>query len=205
MDPVLEGLSMKLYFNLGLSFGIALFWIGPVLALDLTPRLVEDTSNDGGDSILRLVFQEGKKKVSFILPKNWTAEGGLSELIFQPGKNSETLVKFTVKKGDSVEFDDKAVADCHDRVQGLLKEGAKNFLILDETKNPVLSKGWPSYQIIGRYNFYGRWVKIGMIFINLDPKQQMTVLITGPESEFDPIFAAAKNLLITSIGWPKPS
>jgi len=193
---------MKFYFKQGIRFGVlALFCLGSLHALDLTPHF-EEIDGDGIEPLRKLVFLDGKKKVYLDLSKTWMVEGGGEKVTFQPGKDSSSLVTFKLSRGASQEFDEKSIAACHERIRAFLKEGAKDFIILDETKAPYAIKAWNSYQVVGRYNFYGTWIKIGLIFINLDVNQQLTVLLTGPENEFDRVATSTKTLLMS---WLEPA
>ena len=195
---------MKFYFKQGIRLGVmGLFCFGSLQALDLTPHF-EEIDGDGIEALRKLVFLDGKKKVYLDLSKTWMVEGGPAEVTFQPGKLTTTMVVFKMTHGTSLAFDEKTIDDCRGRIKGFLKEGAKDFIILDETKAPYAIKAWDSYQIVGRYNFYGVWMKVGVIFINLDANQQLTVVITGTDTEFNPVAAATKELLMSWLEPAKP-
>lgn len=194
MDTVL-----KVAFKFGVGLCAGLFSVSTLLALDLTPHF-EDYEYDGVP-VHKLVFLDGKKKVYLEPPKTWTAEGGAAQVTLQPGANSHCKVQLSLGDATANSFDENTVNACRRRVQGMLLDGAKDFSILKETDSPYIIYGWKSYQIIGQYNHYGSRVKIGVTFINLDDKQQLIVMVTGPESEFDPVAAGTKSTLMS---WFKP-
>ena len=189
---------MKRYLMFGIVFAIFLFYSQSLRALDLTPHF-EEIEDDGIAPVHRLFFNDGEKKVYLVPSKTWTVEGVASEAIFKPGLDSESMVKFSLSRGAPLIFNENGIAACHARVQGLLREGAKNYILVEEVKNPYSIKQWDSYQIVGRYNFYGIWMMIEVIFIDLDPQQLLTVLISGPETEFDKVNKETKKLLLSWI------
>jgi hypothetical protein len=75
--------------------------------------------------------------------------------------------------------------------------GAANPRLGEEKRDPLPVFGWKDYEFTVAFTFFGQQLQRSVTFINLNDKEQIMVIVTGAQGEFDRIHAQAMDVMLS--------
>jgi len=154
---------------------------GPATTLDFTPRRAGDP-----DGFSRIYFNDGGKKYTVSLPYNTDVSGSRFEVTFR-FENLRTS-SFTLKlspHSPEQPFDEENLPAYRQTAATLAPPGMQAPPAQEEKENPLAGNGWTSHRIISTYQLPGNNIRQSITFLNLTPTQQIIVIVTAFENEFE--------------------
>ena len=161
--------------------------VPPMNALDFVVRS-KNVQEDGFTKEQLYVRNDARSDVWLILPGEWSRTDGPDSLTLTPPKVSNALVRVeksslapnTEFRGDGLEvYRRRATAD--------IPQGATNVLCREERDAPLPIFGWKDHEFIFTYDFFGQAYRRGVLFINLNAREQIILTCVAPAESFDKV------------------
>jgi hypothetical protein len=170
-------------------------------AIDLTPTPAEYTAE--GITIQQIIFTDGKRRVSYEPPRQWTYRGDASRLQFTPPEQSfaEGVIQTAPAMGAKA-FDEATVKALEAQVMNTLPPGSHGVTVISRQSNPVILNQNMSYEFVVAYQTLGQTFHRSVIFVNC-PDTQLVFRFTAPKAVFDNLNNAFRRS-IYSWQWSEP-
>lgn len=151
--------------------------------IDLTPTANEYTAE--GITFRQLSFKDGKRKVVYEPPRQWSYRGGGASLqLTPPNANRADAVIQVTELSKPQDLDEKSIATLREEFIRSLPPGSNGITMTSEECNPVSLENGTSYSFTVRYQVIGEKFSRTVVFVNL-PKMQLTFKLTGRETDFE--------------------
>ena len=170
-------------------------------AIDLTPTRAEYTAE--GVTVQQLIFQDGKRRISYEPPWKWTFRGDASRLQFMPP--SQNFAEGVVQAAPPLRtpgFDEATVKALESQVMNTLPSGSQGVTLISQQKNPVILNQNLSYEFVVSYQTLGETFHRSVIFVNC-PEAQLVFRFTAPKAVFESLNSAFRRSLY-SWQWIEP-
>jgi hypothetical protein len=164
--------------------------------LDLTPS--QDVRTLERVPIMRVLFHDGAKEITYQPPRGWTCTGSQGSASLSVPDHPQA--KVTIVSAARVRipaFDDKAeklfVAN-----PGLLElpKGAKNVQITEVDVNPLVVDSHPTLEVQLTYSFYGQSCAKSILLINRNGAEVSCVL-DSPAPDYQALHTAFRSSIFS--------
>lgn len=164
-------------------------------AIELPPTPHESTCE--GFTFKELLFKDGKRQVTYQLPREWTyrpKEGGVQ---LTPPKTSfaEALIRVASLPAPQ-RLDEKSIEAAKQAFLGGLPPGAQLVSVVKEEQNPVLLDNKPSYEVTATYQIMGEIFLRSALFTNLSDTQ-VSFSLTARKSEFESLHGLFRRSILS--------
>lgn len=189
----------KYLFLLALS---GLWQSAATAAIDLTPSPTEYQAE--GITIQQLIFTDGKSRVRYEPPQQWTYRGDTSRLQLQPPGQSfaEGMIQAAPALGAKA-FDETTVKALEAQVMKTVPPGSQGVTMISRQENPVTLNQNLSYEFVVSYQTLGQTFQRSVIFVNC-PDTQLVFRFTAPKAAFENLNSAFRRS-IYSWQWAEPA
>jgi hypothetical protein len=151
--------------------------------IDLTPSPSEYTAE--GITFRQLSFTDGKRRVVYELPRQWTYRGGGSSLQLAPAKAEGADASIQVSEIATPQpFDEKLFAALKEQSLRTAPAGAQNATVISEEINPVRLERGEVYGVTISYQTLGETFHRCTLYVNL-PDTRLTFRLTARKKEFE--------------------
>jgi hypothetical protein len=160
-------------------------------AIDLTPTPAEYTAE--GVTIQQLIFKDGKRRISYEPPRQWTYRGDASRLQFLPPE--QNFAEGVIQLAPPLRtpgFDEATVKALEAQVINSLPAGSQGATVLSRQANPVVLNQNMSYEFVVSYQTLGQTFHRSVIFVNC-PEMQLLFRFTGPKAVFENLNGAFRR------------
>lgn len=170
--------------------------------IDLTPTPAEYRAE--GITIQQLIFKDGKRRISYEPPRQWTYRGGASRLQFTPPDQTfaEGVIE-AISAPSAKPFDETTVKALEAQVMSTLPPGSQGATVINRHANPVILNQNLSYEIVVSYQTLGQWFQRSVIFVNC-PDTQLVFRLTARKPAFESLSNAFRRSLY-SWRWIEPA
>lgn len=171
-------------------------------AIDFTARFADYM--DDAVPIRRMYFTDGARRIYYRPLFTWSRSGDDKAAVFRPKESKNAMVKIqNAPDGDCrIAFDARGLEAFRKAARALVPAEAEELTQIWETVNPVVLQGWTSFEVGFDYLHSGQRFCRSILFINLDGKRQIHLIVDAEPAEFDPLYKAAYKSLGT---WWEPS
>jgi hypothetical protein len=171
-------------------------------AIELPPTPHESTCE--GVTFKELLFKDGKRQVSYQLPREWAyrpKEGGV-QLMPPKAPFAEASIR-VVPLPAQRRFDEKSIEEAREGFLSSLPSGAQLVTLVKEERNPVLLENQPSYEVTATYHLMGEIFLRSALFTNLSD-MQVSFSLTARKSEFETLHGVFRRSIL-SWQWVEPA
>ena len=178
------------------------FLAGGANAIDFTPRFT-NTIDDGFPS-RRLYFTDGTRRIYYRPPNTWAPSGDDLAVAFRPKDSKTALIKFENGPAGAagIAFDERGLEMFRKVAATLMPPGATDVTQTWEVVNPIILQGWTSFEVGFDYVHSGQLFCRSVVFINLDAKRQIRVIVDTVPADFQLLYKTAYRTLAT---WWEPA
>jgi hypothetical protein len=166
-------------------------------ALDLSPFPSEFDGE--GIKYTQLSFKDDQRRVSYILPQNWTWRGGAAQLHLVPPASflrADAVIEATPRAA-SRPLDENAIATLRQQFLNSLPAGALGVKIVSEEQGPLqLGGNVPTYEFTASYQVIGETFVRSALFANL-PDLQLRFNLTALKKDFESLHRQFRSSLIS--------
>jgi hypothetical protein len=170
-------------------------------AIDLTPTASEYTAE--GVTFRQLSFKDGKRRVVYELPRQWSYRGdgtGL-QLVPQNSVGADAFIRVADIPKPQV-FDEKLFAALREQSLRAAPPGAQNVTLLNEESNPIRLERGDVYAVTISYQTLGDTFVRSMLYVNLSDAQ-LTFRLTARKLDFERLQRAFRSSIL-SWHWVEP-
>ncbi|MES2572158.1 MAG: hypothetical protein V4710_19135 [Verrucomicrobiota bacterium] len=172
----------------------ALLLPGVASAIDLTLRYV--TTYTDGIPVRRPCFIDGDKKYAVTLDSQTELVAAEGSTLFHFTKFPRALMHLRPSPMKaSIAFDPVSLPQYRAAALQLLPRELQNPLVVAEETNVLPINDWKTRRITFTYEVGGNAVRESVLFLNLEPAQQIVVQVRAGESDFALISARAEDIL----------
>jgi len=163
-------------------------------ALDLTPTLKEYTSE--GIAFKRLVFNDGKKQITYDLPSRWNyrAIGDSIKLIPPNALNADVFIG-ALPLTTAQPFDDKGIATAREHFMQGIPATVQSMKVVAEQLNTVPFKAG-NYEITVSYQALGEIFIRRALYINL-ADTQLVFRLSARKTEFEGLWRTFRSSILS--------
>jgi hypothetical protein len=137
------------------------------------------------------------------LPRGWTTTADSGSITCVAPNASAAMIRIEKSAvAPNVAFHDNDLEQYRRRVLSGVPEGAVNTRIVAEKADPLPIFGWKDYEFTLAYDFFGQSLRRSVAFINLNPKQQITVTIVATQSDFDTVHGQGMTVMQSWVPTP---
>ena len=184
-------------------FSAAQLLLGAMLAFAPLPcRAFDFTLNsfkveeDGFTHEESYFTRDARTNIGIRIPPQWTAAGAPAALsLTSPSAAGSSLRLEPSALTPAVTFLDAGLADYRKIVLAEVPAGSTEVRLTDEKANPLPIFHWTDHEFTVEFSLYGQRYVRSVVFINLDPKQQMRLTIVGLKADFARVHEAGYTLL----------
>ena len=180
---------------------LASFAISARGAIDLTPTASEYTAE--GVTFRQLSFKDGKRRVVYELPRQWSYRGdGTSlQLVPQNSVGADASIQVAdISKPQA--FDEKLFAALREQSLRAAPPGAQNATLLNEEFNPVRLELGDAYCVTISYQALGETFLRSTLYVNLSDAQ-LTFRLTARKPDFEVLQRTFRSSIL-SWRWVEP-
>lgn len=162
-------------------------------ALDLTPHF----TNEIGDmvSARHPFFYDGLKRFAVTIDRETEVSfNGGACFRFTSLAGAAFHIRFSPLTPD-LSFKEEDLKTYRATAMGLVPSGATDVTIVGEEANSLVVNDWKSHQFVLSYKLPGRELRMGVIFLNLNPKLQLLLQANAAPSDFDAAFSRALHII----------
>ncbi len=167
---------------------------GTVLAIDLTPRFI--TTHVDGVPIRRPYFSDRDKKFAVTIDQETELREYEGSASFNFSKFPRAVMRLRPSPlKTEIIFDELNLPRYRRAALGLLMQGAEKSVIELEQANVMPINDWQSHRFVITYEVAGSKMRESVMFLNLDPQQQIVVQIRARETDFAMVAARSEDIL----------
>lgn len=173
----------------------------PGAAIDFTPHFV--ATIEDGVPMNRMHFTDGTRPIYYRAAPGWTWSGDANCITFTPRHEGNWRVSLqnSPPGHTRIPLQDTGLVKLREIASATLPPDTTRLIKVWETVNPVIIHGWTSFEIGFDYAQSGRAFRRSILFLNLDSKRQIRLIVDAPPMEFQPIYKNAYRTLAT---WWEP-
>ena len=149
--------------------------------INLTPSVTEYVAE--GMKFHQLTFQDGKRRIEYEPPRNWSFDGGANELRLKPPKNFAEAIISATPAAKAQTLDATAIKLLEEQVTTTLPNGSQFVKIEQELENVILLDGNNSFEITLSYQLMGEKFSRSVLFVKL-PDTQLVFRLTARKDDF---------------------
>jgi hypothetical protein len=171
-------------------------------AIDLTPTASEYTAE--GVTFRQLSFKDGKRRVVYELPRQWSyrVDGTSLQLAPQNSVRADASIEVADLPKPQA-FDEKLFGALREQSLRAAPTRAQNVTLLNEEFNPVRLERGDVYAVTISYQALGETFVRSMLYVNL-PDAQLTFRLTARKADFEPLQRAFRSSIL-SWHWVEPN
>ena len=170
--------------------------------IDLTPSPSEYTAE--GVTFRQLSFKDGKRRVVYELPRQWSYQGGGTILHLSPPNSTRADASIQVADvAKSQPFDENLFAALKEQSLRAAPPGAQNVTVVSEELNPIRLERGDVYAVTISYQALGETFLRSALYVNL-PDAEITFRLTAPKADFER-FERSFRSSILSWHWQEPA
>jgi hypothetical protein len=150
-----------------------------------------------GYEITQSYFTKDGNKVTVRLPRNWQTSSGSTGLELVPPDIAKASVKVQASPSDEIlSFDEPGKIQYRNVAMALAPNGAKQLKIEAEQVNSFGINDWTDFDVLMSYeSLAGEAMMKRVIFINIDPKNQVRLVVSAKQRDFEKVNAAARRFM----------
>ncbi len=197
--PVQRFVRLRLLAALVAGIGLP---VGLSPALDFRLHTTE-TEDDGFKHEHSCFRYDEHSDMQIDLPKGWITTAEPSSMTSVPPDASGAVIQ--VEKSaftPDTPFRDAGLDVYRRRALSGVPEGAVNARIIVEKANPLPIFNWKDYEFTMAYNFFGRDLRRSVLFINVNPKQQILLTVTAEQGDYEKVYGQGLTLMQSWIPIP---
>ena len=159
----------------------------PSRALDF--QLHPTTTVDDGFTHEHSCFRyDDRSDMQIDLPRGWhtTADAGSITTVAPDASGALIRIEKSPLTPATL-FRDAGLDVYRQRVLAGIPQGATNTRIVTEKADPLPIFGWKDYEFTVSYDFFGQSLRRSVVFVNLNPKEQILMTVSAGQSEFDKV------------------
>ena len=174
------------------------------LAYSLDFRLDTVSVIEDGFSHQHSYFQgEAGNKTSIDLPYDWASVSDEQSISVSPRNLSNCEIRVSKSPlTPQTAFNESTLDIYRNSVKSLIPRDAVNLRIIEEKPSPLPVFNWKDYEFVASYNLYGELFKRSMIFISLNPKEQILVSAVSPDISYEFVHKTALELMFSWCSTP---
>ena len=164
-------------------------------ALDFVVH-AKNVQEDGFTKEQLYVHNDARSDVLLNLPIEWVRTDSSASLTLVPPDVRNSLVR--VEKSalaPDTEFRDAGLDAYRRHAQAGIPQGATGVQCREEHENPLPIFGWKDHEFVFTYDFFGQSYKRGVVFVNLNAREQIMLTCVAPAEGFDAVRAAGLDVL----------
>jgi hypothetical protein len=170
-------------------------------AIDLTPTTSEYTAE--GVTFKQLSFKDGKRRILYELPSQWSYRGDATGLQLVPQNSTGADASIQVAAIPRPQaFEEKLFAALRDQSLRAAPPGAQNVTLLNEEFNPVRLERGDAYCVTISYQALGETFLRSTLSVNL-PDAQLTFRLTARKADFEVLQRTFRSSIL-SWHWVEP-
>jgi hypothetical protein len=171
-------------------------------AIDLTPSVSEYTAE--GMTFRQLWFKDGKRRVVYELPSQWSYRGaGGSSLQLAPQNSARADASIQVADLPKPQaFDEKLFAVLKEQSIRAAPPGVQDVTLLSEEINPIRLDRGDAYCVTITYRALGETFLRSTLYVILSDAQ-LTFRLTARKADFEPLQRAFRSSIL-SWHWVDP-
>ena len=193
------------FVRLGLSaLLVAGGWLAvPSRALDF--QLRPTTTVDDGFTHEHSCFSyDDRADMQIDLPRGWRTTADAGSITSVPPDASGALLRIEKSTlGPDTPFRDAGLDVYRRRALAGVPQGAVNARIVAEKADPLPIFGWKDYEVTVSYDFFGQSLSRSVVFINLNPKQQILLTVSATQGDFDKVRGQGMTVMQSWVPVPK--
>ena len=154
-------------------------------ALDFTPVQVPAPEPNWARPDPRLLFRDGERKCSYLLPRGWTFCGSKEKLSLEANDRSHAVASIEqIPLKAPAPFDEEVIKALQSEMLKGLPEGSQDIKVVRVESNALLIDDHETVEITVNYCFLGRDRMKSVLFVNLGASQlRFTLFTLTPEFE----------------------
>src|SRR4051812_5413717 len=169
--------------------------------IDLTPSSSEYTAE--GINFRQLSFKDGKRRIVYELPRQWSYRGSGTSLQLIPPNSARADASIQVADIPKPQaFDEKLFTALREQSLRAAPPGAQNVILLNEEFNPVRLERGDIYCVTISYQALGETFLRSTLYVNLSDAQ-LTFRLTARKADFEPLERAFRSSIL-SWHWVEP-
>ena len=163
--------------------------------IDLTPSPSEYTAE--GITFKQLSFKDGKRRVVYELPRQWSYRADGTSLHLLPPNSTGADASIQVAGVPKPQpFDETLFASLREQSLRAAPSGAHNVTVLSEELNPVRLERGDVYAVTISYQALGETFVRSAFYVNL-PDAQLTFRLTTRKTDFDSLQRAFRSSILS--------
>jgi hypothetical protein len=184
----------------GLLAGIALVCVcpvGPASALDFELHSAV-TVEDGVPRKHACFRYDEHTNVMIDLPHSWSTTSTAAAITCVPtntGGAEVRIEKSTLTPGTP--FANAGLDVYRQHLLSIVPHGAASLRLGEEKRDRLPVFGWKDYEFTVAFDFFSQQLLRSVMFINLNDKEQIMVIVTGARPGFDQIHAQAMDVMLS--------
>ena len=179
------------------------FLAAPSRALDF--QLHPTTTVDDGFTHEHSCFSyDDRSDMQIDLPRGWRTTADASSINSVPPDASGALIRIEKSSlAPDTPFRDAGLDVYRRRALAGVPQGAANIKIVAEKADPLPIFGWKDYEFTVSYDFFGQSLSRSVVFINLNPKQQILMTVSATQGDFDKVRGQGMTVMQSWVPVPK--
>jgi hypothetical protein len=163
--------------------------------LDLTPSSKQYTAE--GITFQQLFFKDGKRRVIYELPRQWSYRGEGTSLQLSPPNSARADASIQAADAPKPQpFDEKLFAALREQSLHAAPPGAQNVSVLNEELNPVRLDRGEAYAVTISYAALGETFVRSTLYVIL-PDAQLTFRLTARKADFEPLNRVFRSSILS--------
>lgn len=177
----------------------ATLWFAWILtaaaAIDLTPEINDYTAQ--GEKIQQLAFHEGKLRIDYEPPRNWTFDGNAARLRLRPAKTkfAEAIIEAT-PLAKPQPLDETVCKALKEKFLAGLPAASQFAKIEQEIANPLLLGGNPTFEVIVSYQVAAAKFCQSALFVNVRDTR-LVFYLTALKEDFQALHSEFKSSILS--------
>ena len=139
---------------------------------------------------------DDQTRIYISLPRTWTVTAGGSTLAL--GNPAVPNCAIRLEKSSftpDVAFKDKGLDGYRSRALAQVPNGSVGVQVSQEQADPLPIFGWHDYEFFIDYEFYGQTFRRSVLFLDLNPKEQLVLSTVSLKADFDRTHEVALDVL----------
>lgn len=151
---------------------------------------------DGFTKEVAYVGNDARTNVLLMLPARWNRVDSAASLTLTPPDINNSLVRLEKSSlAPDTPFADKGLDTYRRRAQTGVPQGVTGLQCVQENDNPLPIFGWKDHEFIFTYDFFGQAYKRGVLFVDLNAREQIMLTCVAPADQFDRVRGAGLDVL----------
>jgi hypothetical protein len=157
-------------------------------AIDFTPVVVEQSLE--GIKFTQLLFYEGRNKMAYQPPRNWSYAGSPTRLRLTPLSVNQAFAEIDqTPLAAPQKFDEATWQLLQQKTLSGVPAGSQHIAMVAEEKNPIVVAFHETYEVTVSYEAFGQAFMTSVLYLNV-ADNQLRFRVVARKADFDQIHKA---------------